>query len=114
MTIPSDGGETMVAEVWRRSSRCPVENLYFNPSKQYITTALYSFVGTLVNHINDCPFRETLNEGRSLNSGDTRDLALAATKLGNAQRRPESELRRHLADGDGTGDTENRSTKAGV
>ena len=42
------------------------------------------------------PFR-ALNEGRSLNSGDTGADGPAGTGAGHAQRRPESELRRHAA-----------------
>ena len=39
--------------------------------------------------------RYALNEGRSLNSGDTRIRAVTAGTSPSAQRRPESELRRH-------------------
>ena len=38
----------------------------------------------------------SLNEGRSLNSGDTSPWPRRATRTSSAQRRPESELRRHL------------------
>ena len=42
---------------------------------------------------------DALNEGRSLNSGDTStNAAMTATRMASpAQRRPESELRRHAA-----------------
>ena len=42
---------------------------------------------------------QTLNEGRSLNSGDTIYGSTALDWRGVAQRRPESELRRHTSAG---------------
>ena len=41
-----------------------------------------------------------LNEGRSLNSGDTTWDIVRSGTMKRAQRRPESELRRHEARGD--------------
>ena len=40
---------------------------------------------------------DTLNEGRSLNSGDTSHASPHRARSLSAQRRPESELRRHMA-----------------
>ena len=41
-------------------------------------------------------FQRSLNEGRSLNSGDTMVEVMSSPEGNSAQRRPESELRRHM------------------
>ena len=48
----------------------------------------------------------SLNEGRSLNSGDTRRIFRTHLLISGAQRRPESELRRHAPAGTIEADTE--------
>ena len=55
-----------------------------------------------------------LNEGRSLNSGDTGMPSAVASSVMNAQRRPESELRRHRRSWEVCSLARTRSTKAGV
>ena len=55
-----------------------------------------------------------LNEGRSLNSGDTTNKGKTGGQGGNAQRRPESELRRHAVRVAVALAVLGRSTKAGV
>ena len=55
-----------------------------------------------------------LNEGRSLNPGDTDTDAEAVANLGDAQRRPEPEPRRHFWDAAVDDFTTHRSTKAGA
>ena len=56
-----------------------------------------------------------LNEGRSLNPGDTTVMDDSTTRApAVAQRRPESEPRRHVDDVVAHLDREARSTKAGV
>ena len=61
-----------------------------------------------------CAGTPALNEGRSLNSGDTRHRARLAPIVSPAQRRPESELRRHGRKHDRKAGIGARSTKAGV
>ena len=58
--------------------------------------------------------QEPLNEGRSLNSGDTTPIPSGTSAATSAQRRPESELRRHTALRIRTLRSATRSTKAGV
>ena len=55
-----------------------------------------------------------LNEGRSLNSGDTGGTWQGSPNVRLAQRRPESELRRHKAAPVRDRVMQRRSTKAGV
>ena len=57
---------------------------------------------------------QALNEGRSLNSGDTHSAIRAVLAPYVAQRRSESELRRHAPGCPERMEAGDRSTKAGV